>query len=443
MHRRKTHREMDALLIELDELCKELGESSSVKLKKDILKRRLVNEPLRDLIAYIYNPYTSFGITSKSVLKSKDNDVQLELGDIVPGTLLELLQMLNSREITGNRAIRTIKLFIQNNSKYEQLILGSIDKKLNIRVGVSIINSSVGYNLIPVFSVALCEEYQPYNNIVFETEDWYASRKLDGCRCILRKEGDEVTVWSRRGREFTTLDVLRESLKNVEGDFVLDGEICIVDENGDEDFQSIMRYINRKNYTIPNPMYKVFDMLTLEEFDTQSSTRLFTKRQEALKELLEQDIEHVSLNEQTQLHSKEEFEEMREIARSKNWEGIVIRRDTVYEGYRTPNMLKCKDFKDAEYTVVGVEFGNMSVVVEDTTINMDILTSVEIIHKGCKVNVGSGFTLDQREYYRRHPEEIIGKEITVKYFEETKNMSGGYSLRFPTVVYIHDGVREV
>ena len=36
--RRKTHREMDTLLIELDELCKELGESSSVKLKKDILK---------------------------------------------------------------------------------------------------------------------------------------------------------------------------------------------------------------------------------------------------------------------------------------------------------------------------------------------------------------------------------------------------------------------
>ena len=42
--RRKTHREMDTLLIELDELCRELGESSSVKLKKDILKRRLVNE---------------------------------------------------------------------------------------------------------------------------------------------------------------------------------------------------------------------------------------------------------------------------------------------------------------------------------------------------------------------------------------------------------------
>jgi ATP-dependent DNA ligase len=42
---------------------------------------------------------------------------------------------------------------------------------------------------------------------------------------------------------------------------VFDGEVCIVDENGVEDFQGIMKEIKRKDHTIKNPKYKVFDYL--------------------------------------------------------------------------------------------------------------------------------------------------------------------------------------
>ena len=40
-------------------------------------------------------------------------------------------------------------------------------------------------------------------------------------------------------------------------------------------------------------------------------------------------------------------------------------------------------------------------------------------------------------------ESIIGKIITVQYFEETKNDKGGISLRFPTVKHIHGSKREL
>ena len=39
--------------------------------------------------------------------------------------------------------------------------------------------------------------------------------------------------------------------------------------------------------------------------------------------------------------------------------------------------------------------------------------------------------------------EILNKVITVKYFEETQNQSGNYSLRFPTVKVIHGNKRTV
>jgi hypothetical protein len=37
---------------------------------------------------------------------------------------------------------------------------------------------------------------------------------------------------------------------------------------------------------------------------------------------------------------------------------------------------------------------------------------------------------------------IVGKTITVQYFEETTNDKGGISLRFPTVKHIYEGVRD-
>ena len=35
-----------------------------------------------------------------------------------------------------------------------------------------------------------------------------------------------------------------------------------------------MKEIKRKDHTIENPKYKIFDYLTLEEFDTQTSTEI-------------------------------------------------------------------------------------------------------------------------------------------------------------------------
>ena len=40
-------------------------------------------------------------------------------------------------------------------------------------------------------------------------------------------------------------------------------------------------------------------------------------------------------------------------------------------------------------------------------------------------------------------EELIGKTITVQYFEETKNQEGGISLRFPTVKHVFENGRNV
>ena len=71
-----------------------------------------------------------------------------------------------------------------------------------------------------------------------------------------------------------------------------------------------------------------------------------------------------------------------------------------------------------------------------------MLSAVYITHKGYSVKVGSGWTIEQRQHYYKHPEQIVGSEITVQYFEETKNQDGGISLRFPTLKIIHGKKRD-
>jgi DNA ligase-1 len=66
-----------------------------------------------------------------------------------------------------------------------------------------------------------------------------------------------------------------------------------------------------------------------------------------------------------------------------------------------------------------------------------------IKHKDNIVRVGSGFAIDQRQEFYKYPKKILGKIITVQYFEESKNQDGGISLRFPTFKILHGGTRSI
>jgi DNA ligase-1 len=119
----------------------------------------------------------------------------------------------------------------------------------------------------------------------------------------------------------------------------------------------------------------------------------------------------------------------------------MLRKDVGYEGKRTKNLVKVKKFHDAEYEVLDADYDKHEVVRDGKSETIEMLAQVWIEHKGHQVKVGSGFTQEQRIKYMT--ETIIGKLITVQYFEETHNQNGGISLRFPTVKHIYDGDRDM
>ncbi len=430
----------------LQSFINEMNDSSSGNHKIATIKKYADNseenedrEFLQNIFYYTYNPYFKYNVTSKNCKKNFD----LLGHPNTYGSIFTLLDDLRNRVCTGHTAIANVNRFILENKQYETLIYSIIDRDLKMGANTTSINKAVHPDLIPTFKVALAN---PYNvkRVDFQSGDWYGSRKLDGVRCICRKEMNTVTFYSRSGKEFLTLDNLANEISKIGGDFILDGEICMVDKDGNEDFQGIMKQIRKKDHQIDNPKFFVFDYLTLEEFDNKVGTKPLTERlsngYDSLPENINSDM--LEFLPQEQLTTEKQFTEMAKDAEEAGFEGIMVRKNVGYEGKRSHNLLKVKKFHDAEYTVLDAINGNIRWTENGKQIERECLSSITIEHKGCKVNVGSGFSKEQREMYYESPQDIIGKTVTIQYFEESKNQNGGYSLRFPVLKHVYANGRD-
>jgi DNA ligase-1 len=430
----------------LKQMVDELNSTNSINEKKDILAKYKNDEYLKKVLYYTYNPFYQYYVTPANLEKRYSDD--LGATSKLYTNLIELLDDLRNRVITGHTAIQSVNDFVYANETYKDLIYKVIGKDLEIRMGDSLINKVIP-DLIPTFDCALATDFDKVEANL--TKDvWLASRKLDGVRCLaVINEAGRATLWSRQGNQFETLQkVISEIEKLGMKDMVLDGEICLTDANGNEDFQGIMKQIRRKDHTIDNPKYLIFDIIEGSAFRSKLGTKLYTSRYTELNAYLynakENGFKHLEVVTQSTIADEAHYIEMMENADANGWEGLILRKaDVVYEGKRSKNMLKCKSFKDAEYKVIDLEFGPFRMIENGLEVTKEVLSNVVIEHKGNRVSVGSGFSIGEREYFKANPNEILNKIITVKYFQETQNQSGAWSLRFPTVKVIHGSKRLV
>lgn len=421
----------------LANLIEDLKNTSSTLDKVDLLKEYAdKNEDLKKILFYTYHPLYQYHVTSANCIKNRS------LIGIEYNCFFNLLDDLRNRKITGHDAIGAVNNFCSKHSEHKEIILCVIDKDLKTRTGEKVINKAFP-DLIPEFEVALSEKYSP-EFVNFEKEDWYSSQKMDGCRCLVFvNENGKASCYSRQGKIFTTLSVLEKTIEDLGlKNKVFDGEICFVDKDGKENFQEIMKVIRKKDFSIKNPVYKIFDLLESKEFYAKKSETKFSTRLDNLKKTIPENNQILQILPQILTKSKEELRNFYSEALKNGWEGLILRKDTTYKGKRSKDLLKYKEFNDSEYTVEDLEFGPFRYVCENKEVEEIMLSCVIISHKNNKVRVGSGFTIEQRKDFYKKPQDILGKTISVQYFEETKNQDGGISLRFPTFKHLYGNKRD-
>ena len=408
---------------DLQRMVDELKATSSVNSKKDILAAYPQN---KDILFYVHNSFFNFYVTSDNIKKQEKtllasgpnlfstNPASSSRTGNTYATIFDLLDALNERKATGLQAIRDILIFIKKNVQYRELIFNIIDRDLKCRIDAKLINK-VYPKLIPSFSVALANNYWDIaDSIDFTKENWFASHKIDGCRLItMIDENGDIKCLSRNGKELLTLERIKEEIRELFPklrNYVFDGEICIVDDEGIEHFSEVMKQVTRKNHTITFPRYKIFDLLHYDEFEPGESTVDLAKRFERWNHITENGkitSNILTFLPQIPIQNKEHFEELFAEAQKKNWEGLILRKNTIYKGKRSNDLLKVKAFFDAEYEVIRSENGPFQVIVDGKELTENMMTRVFIKHRGYEVGVGSGFTLEERRDFYKHPKHIV------------------------------------
>ncbi|MEM6516693.1 MAG: ATP-dependent DNA ligase [Bacteroidota bacterium] len=162
--------------------------------------------------------------------------------------------------------------------------------------------------------------------------DWQVEYKWDGIRGQIVKRNDEIFIWSR-GEELVTnqFPELVEAIKQLEGDFVIDGEILALKDNEVLLFNDLQKRLNRKNVTkkllddVPIGFY-VYDMMESEGEDIREQP--MKKRREHLEQLFKSvpiDNSTLFLSETINTESWEELIPIREQARERNSEGLMLK----------------------------------------------------------------------------------------------------------------------
>ena len=177
--------------------------------------------------------------------------------------------------------------------------------------------------------------------------DWIYEVKFDGYRALAFKTGSEVQLFSRNRKLFNdNYPVLVDALKSLKGDFIIDGEITALDQNGRSSFQLLQSYGLRKEIPL---VYYAFDLLSLDGTDWRS--RPLVERRKLLVKLLKKAPENIKFSEDLDASR----DELLQVARQFKLEGLTAKRpNSLYEsGRRSSAWVKVKLTQEQEFVIGG------------------------------------------------------------------------------------------
>ena len=284
--------------------------------------------------------------------------------------------------------------------------------------------------------------------------------KYDGFRTQFHKNGDEITLFTRRLENVTlafpdAIEVIREGFPNE--DFIAEGEIIGFKDGKPQPFQNVLQRVRRKydiHEAMKNVPIKIF-LYDLLYFKEPTVDEPILKRREILESVVDCSNPKLNLSESVKVgvENIDDAIDLFEKSIEGGHEGIMIKdcNEPYIPGIRGKKMLKFKAEPETLDAIVvggvkgigkrGEFIGSYEVALRDENDELQIIT-----------RVGSGLSDDDLTNLTKQMEELKisekGTHITVhpkivfeiKYSEIVKSpeYSAGYSLRFPIVKRIRE-----
>jgi ATP-dependent DNA ligase len=185
----------------------------------------------------------------------------------------------------------------------------------------------------------------------------YAQPKLDGIRCIaIIKEG-KCTLWSRTRKPITSMPHIVAEIEKIGflQNTILDGELY--NHEFKSDFEKIVSAVRKQQAEegYLNVQYHIYDTVRDQDFGSRT---MFLRSLFGIHEKNHGELKYLKRVQTLEVCNESELMDAFDLFRSQGYEGAMARNDhSPYVNKRSYDLLKIKEFDDAEFKIVGVEEG--------------------------------------------------------------------------------------
>lgn len=245
-------------------------------------------------------------------------------------------------------------------------------------------------------------------------------KKIDGIRALFRMTGNQVQARSRTNKIWPHMkhikDEIEQFLKYLPRNSELDGEMYI-HGMALQDIRSITGRMKSLHPDHDKMQYYIFDLIEPQRLSWE---KRYTMLVNAYKRYLEDGNSSKTFRilQAYNASSHEEIEEYFQNFLAEEYEGLMIRRYECVDGLkmsqykpgsRSNSLMKHKPFEDKEVKIIGYENckgsheGAIKFLVED--------------EEGNQFKVTPKASIDQRRKWFKEGENIIGKDLTIRYVQ--------------------------
>lgn len=416
-------------------IFREIQATSGKNDKQAIIERNKDNELFKKCLVFLLDGNVVTGI-SKAKINKKVSDIT----NISIDSFEELMEYIKENNTGRDMDLAIVQSFINNQPKeHQEFYRDMATKSLRLGVDEKTVNKAIP-NLIKSWEVQLGS---PIDKCKIKNGEWFSlTQKLNGNRCSFYKG----KLISRQGKEFKGFQHIIDDIRQCGlHSFFVDGELIRKNTDGltdGENFRLGTGVINSDDKDKSEIELVVFDLFPVSQFDDNQMSDLTYKNRIPMLEDLEYQISSEGINNLRVVKrlyagtDQSQIDKWLQVAVDNDWEGCMLNKDDYYRCKRVTSLCKIKRFYTMDLRVVDVVEGDGRL--------KGTLGALVVEFKGNTVNVGSGYSDEQRAEIWNNRDDIIGRIIEVKYKEITKDKNTGLeSLQFPVFVQIREIGKEI
>lgn len=414
----------------MDSIFRALANTSSRIEKESILRQHLTNLTLRRVLFLALDPFTQFYI--RKIPNYIPGPASINRSTMMLEGALDNLEQISKRVVTGNAAINHLKIILESVTADDAKVIERIIEK-DLRCGVSDATvNKIWPGLIPTYPVMLASGFDEkiMNKMTYPA---YVQLKLDGMRFNAIVDNGKVEFRSRNGKQIDLLGHLEQEFLTLANYFphsvVFDGELVVMDVLGVMNRQKGNGILNKAvKGTISDREASlvhatIWDVVPFVDFQKGFSATSYEQRFGMLQTLALKMPNRISLIANIPVANEDEAHKLFQEYFQSGEEGIILKDITApWEDKRVKHQVKFKGELECDLLCMDWQ--------EGTGKNVGKLGALVLISADgiIKVNVGSGFTDEQRDKYTK--ENTKGKVVAVKYNARIQDKKTGQTSLF-------------